>query len=84
MANSVDGEERTNPPMPAEMTKGRSPFYPGQPVPAEFFVGREKQASRIMRRGVAQVAEGLALTRISYMAGTGTGEFCQAAGVPLR
>ncbi len=40
------------------MTKGKSPFYPGQPVPVELFVGRASQIDRIMRRGVAQVAAG--------------------------
>jgi len=39
-------------------TKGKSPFYPGQPVPVELFVGRTSQIDRIMRRGVAQVAAG--------------------------
>ncbi len=38
--------------------KGRSPFYPGQPVPVELFVGRQEQVDRIMTRGVAQVAAG--------------------------
>lgn len=38
--------------------KGRSPFYPGQPVPVEFFVGRAEQISHIMQRGVGQVAAG--------------------------
>lgn len=42
----------------AEMTKGRSPFYPGQPVPAEFFAGRTIQIERIMSRGVGQVSVG--------------------------
>lgn len=39
-------------------TKGKSPFYPGQPVPVELFVGRAAQIDRIMTRGVAQVAAG--------------------------
>lgn len=39
-------------------TKGKSPFYPGQPVPVELFVGRATQIDRIMTRGVAQVAAG--------------------------
>lgn len=38
--------------------KGRSPFYPGQPVPVELFVGRKKQIDRILRRGAAQVSLG--------------------------
>ncbi len=41
-----------------ENTKGRSPFYPGQPVPVELFVGRAEQIRRIMERGVGQVAAG--------------------------
>ena len=41
-----------------EPTKGKSPFYPGQPVPVDFFVGRLPQIERIMTRGVAQVAAG--------------------------
>jgi hypothetical protein len=42
----------------AEISKGRSPFYPGQPVPVELFVGRAEQINRIMLRGVSQVAAG--------------------------
>ena len=42
----------------AASTKGKSPFYPGQPVPVELFVGRSAQIERIMTRGVAQVAAG--------------------------
>ncbi len=38
--------------------KGKSPFYPGQPVPVELFVGRSDQIKRIMIRGVKQVASG--------------------------
>lgn len=38
--------------------KGRSPFSPGQPVPVELFVGREKEIERIMTRGVGQVERG--------------------------
>ena len=41
-----------------EISKGKSPFYPGQPVPIELFVGRTAQIERIMTRGVAQVAAG--------------------------
>ena len=39
-------------------TKGRSPFYPGQPVPPELFTGRNSQIRRIRTRGVDQVAAG--------------------------
>ena len=42
----------------AKPLKGKSPFYPGQPVPGEFFVGRVKQIDHIMRRGVGQVEAG--------------------------
>lgn len=42
----------TNPP------KGKSPFYPGQPVPVELFVGRAAQIRRIVERGVGQAAAG--------------------------
>jgi len=31
------------------INKGRSPFYPGQPVPVEFFIGRINQIERISR-----------------------------------
>jgi hypothetical protein len=41
-----------------EVQKGKSPFYPGQPVPVELFVGRKKQIDRIMTRGVGQVSAG--------------------------
>ncbi len=44
--------------MAADMSKGKSPFYPGQPVPVELFVGRAKQIERIMNRAVAQVSAG--------------------------
>lgn len=37
--------------------KGKSPFYPGQPVPAELFVGREEEIGRITR-ALSQVALG--------------------------
>ncbi|MBI3873178.1 MAG: ATP-binding protein [candidate division Zixibacteria bacterium] len=37
--------------------KGRSPFYPGQPVPVQLFVGREAQIDRVRRAG-SQVAAG--------------------------
>jgi len=42
--------------MPIE--KGKSPFHPGQPVPAELFVGRREQIERILQRGASQVAAG--------------------------
>jgi hypothetical protein len=38
--------------------KGKSPFYPGQPVPIELCVGRSGQVARIIDRGVRQVAAG--------------------------
>lgn len=41
-----------------ENTKGKSPFYPGQPVPVEFFVGRPQERDRILTRGAGQVALG--------------------------
>jgi len=40
------------------MEKGQSPFYPGQPVPVELFVGREREISHILTRGVGQVERG--------------------------
>lgn len=42
----------------ADISKGKSPFYPGQPVPVEFFTGRTAQIERIITRGVSQVANG--------------------------
>lgn len=42
----------------ADVNKGRSPFYPGQPVPPEYFVGREDLVQTLMRRGAGQVAAG--------------------------
>jgi hypothetical protein len=38
--------------------KGKSPFYPGQPIPPELFTGRAAQIKRIQQRGVDQVAQG--------------------------
>ncbi|MGQ9920787.1 MAG: AAA family ATPase [Desulfobacca sp.] len=38
--------------------KGKSPFYPGQPVPVELFVGREALIERLLERGVGQVTAG--------------------------
>jgi len=40
------------------MEKGKSPFYPGQPVPVELFVGRQEEIDRLITRGVKQVAQG--------------------------
>ncbi|MFH1860032.1 MAG: ATP-binding protein [bacterium] len=37
--------------------KGKSPFYPGQPVPTEFFTGRMPEIERIAR-GISQVGFG--------------------------
>ena len=42
----------------AAISKGKSPFYPGQPVPVELFVGRARQIERILQRGVGQVSQG--------------------------
>ncbi len=38
--------------------KSRSPFYPGQPVPVELFVGRSEQIDHVIERGVRQVEAG--------------------------
>lgn len=38
--------------------KGRSPFYPGQPVPFDLFAGRRHQIQHILERGVRQVEAG--------------------------
>jgi hypothetical protein len=38
--------------------KGKSPFYPGQPVPVELFTGRSEQIKHILERGVGQVGAG--------------------------
>ncbi|NUO80389.1 ATP-binding protein [candidate division KSB1 bacterium] len=40
------------------ISKGKSPFNPGQPVPVELFVGRQKQIDHIMVRGAGQVEAG--------------------------
>ncbi|HKS80061.1 MAG TPA: ATP-binding protein [Candidatus Acidoferrales bacterium] len=37
--------------------KEKSPFYPGQPVPVELFVGREAEVGKITR-GLSQVKAG--------------------------
>ena len=42
----------------AVSSKGRSPFSPGAPVPADLFVGRAEQIRQIVDRGVKQVAAG--------------------------
>jgi len=42
----------------ADISKGKNPFNPGQPVPGELFVGRAEQIDRIITRGVKQVALG--------------------------
>jgi len=39
------------------ITKGRSPFYPGQPVPVEFFIGRIKEINQVIR-AIGQVELG--------------------------
>ena len=38
--------------------KGNSPFYPSNPVPAEYFIGREPQLMRILQRGAGPVSNG--------------------------
>lgn len=43
-------------------TKGRSPFFPDQPVPVELFMGRAAQIDHLMTRAVGQVAEGKPVT----------------------
>lgn len=43
-------------------TKGRSPFFPDQPVPVELFVGRASQIDHIMLQAVGQVAAGKPVT----------------------
>lgn len=40
------------------LQKGKSPFYPGQPVPIELFTGRSNLVERLVTRGIAQVREG--------------------------
>src|SRR5262245_54460617 len=41
-----------------EALKGKSPFYPGQPVPVELFVGRKAEIDRILQRGAGQTQLG--------------------------
>jgi hypothetical protein len=48
--------------MATKRDKGKSPFYPGQPVPPEFFVGRQEQIDKILIRGASQVAAGKPIT----------------------
>ena len=43
-------------------SKGRSPFYPDQPVPVELFRGRSNEIEHILRRGAGQVVEGKPVT----------------------
>lgn len=38
--------------------KGDSPFYPGQPVPVELFIGREREIDYILQRGAGQTSRG--------------------------
>ena len=38
--------------------KGKSPFYPGHPIPPELFTGRAAQIKRIKTKGMDQVAAG--------------------------
>ncbi len=40
------------------ISKGKSPFYPGHPLPPELFVGRAEQIERVMTRGAGQVTLG--------------------------
>ncbi len=57
MAN-LDKKSTENGNINAIESKGRSPFFPDQPVPVELFVGRSAQIDHIMTRGVGQVAQG--------------------------
>jgi hypothetical protein len=41
-----------------KFSKGKSPFYPDQPVPLELFIGRKKEIKRIQDRSINQVAMG--------------------------
>ena len=40
------------------LSKGKSPFNPGQPVPVDLFVGRKAQIDHIILRGAGQVEAG--------------------------
>jgi hypothetical protein len=57
MFKLAQGDEERGTKM-AAISKGRSPFYPGQPVPVELFVGRREQINRILERGAGQVSLG--------------------------
>ncbi|MGH9453052.1 MAG: ATP-binding protein, partial [Terriglobia bacterium] len=57
MASSDKKTSENNDPNAIE-SKGRSPFFPDQPVPVELFVGRSGQINHIMTRAVGQVAQG--------------------------
>lgn len=39
-------------------SKGRSPFFPDQPIPSDLFAGRSAQIEYVLTRGVGQVAAG--------------------------
>jgi len=41
-----------------DILKSESPFFPGRPVPVEYFVGRKPEIERMVARGVRQVAGG--------------------------
>jgi len=43
-------------------SKGRSPFFPDQPVPVELFSGRQAQIDYLMSRAVGQVTHGKPVT----------------------
>ena len=57
MAN-LDKRNASNDGVNSIESKGRSPFFPDQPVPVELFVGRSAQIDHIMKRAVGQVAQG--------------------------
>jgi hypothetical protein len=57
MAN-LDKKSAENDDINSVESKGRSPFYPDQPVPVELFVGRAAQVDYIMNRAAGQVAQG--------------------------
>jgi hypothetical protein len=57
MAN-IDNKSAASDEINAIESKGRSPFFPDQPVPVELFVGRSAQIDHIMNRGVGQVTQG--------------------------
>lgn len=43
-------------------SKGRSPFFPDQPVPVELFIGRQAQIDHLMTQAVGQVIHGKPVT----------------------